>query len=139
GAGPLLASLPHMLFLPVGVLLLWPLFYLTQRLAGRTQPLSAGEWLWGVAWLGVLVLTAWILWQAMGTPPEVLHPTNFKGHVFVGYAVGVLALAALALLIGLADMIGRWGQPWTHHCCLALVLWPTLPLLVLMLGKIELK
>jgi hypothetical protein len=135
----LLPLLPRLLLLPVGILLFWPLFYLTQKIAGRKQPLSAGEWLWGVAWLGAVTLTVWICWQAWGTPPEALRPENFAKQVFVGYAVGVLALASFALIIGLVDMIGRWGQPWTHHLCLALLMWPQLPLLALLLWKIEIK
>ncbi|MCI0464457.1 MAG: hypothetical protein L0Z62_46585 [Gemmataceae bacterium] len=135
----LLRSLPYALLFPVGLLLLWPLFYLTQRLGGRDQPLSAGEWLWGVAWLGAVTFTIWIVWQAYGTPPDFLKPDTFKGQAFVGYAVGVLALGAVALLIGLIDLFGRWGQPWTHHFCLALTMWPALPLGALLLWRIEVK
>lgn len=136
---PLLPLLPQLLFLPVGILLFWPIFYLTQRLSGRKYSLTAGEWLLGVAWLAAVTLTGWICWQAWGTPPEAFQPENFAKHVFVGYAVGVLALASFALIIGLIDMIGRWGQPWTHHLCLALVMWPGLPLLALLLWKIEIN
>jgi hypothetical protein len=132
-------SLPSMLFLPLGILLLWPLFYLTQRIAGRAQPITVGEWLWGVAWLGAVLLTAWVAWQAWGTPPEFLSPETFKGRVFVGYAVATLAFAAVALLTGLVDLIGRWGRPWTHHLALALLLWPVLPLLALLAWKIEIQ
>jgi hypothetical protein len=131
GILPLLPSLPRLLFLPLGVLLFWPIFYLTQRIAGRKQAFSAGEWLWGVAWLGAVLLTIWIVWQAWGTPFEFLDPRRTpecKKAIFVGYVVGSLALAAFGLLIGLVDLIGRWGQPWTHHCCLALVMWPLVPL-----------
>lgn len=138
-AALLLHSLPALLFLPLGVLLLWPLFFLTQRLAGRVQPITAGEWLWGVAWLGALALTVWIAWQYWGAPPEILQPETFKGRVFVGYAVATLALAAVALVTGLVDLVGRWGRPWTHHLALALLLWPVLPLLALLTWKIEIR
>jgi hypothetical protein len=126
-------SLPYLLFLPAGILLLWPLFYLTQRLAGRQQALTVGEWLWFVAWLGALLLAGWVAWQHWGTPPEFLS----KSHVWVGYAVAVLALAAVALVTGLVDLVGRWGRPWTHHCALALLLWPALPLLALLAWGIK--
>src|SRR5262245_46826097 len=43
-----LGLLPYLLFLPLGILLLWPLFYFKQRLGGRTQGPTAGEWLWGL-------------------------------------------------------------------------------------------
>ncbi len=128
-------SLAYALFLPVGILLLWPLFYLTQWIAGRKQAMTLGEWLWFVAWLGAIVLTGWIMWQYLGTPPEFLNPKP----IFVGYAVTVLALAAMALLTALVDLFGRWGRPWTHHCALALFLWPVVPLLILLAWKIEMK
>jgi hypothetical protein len=134
-----LRPLPYMLFLPLGILLLWPLFYMVQRLGGRRQALSSGEWLWGFAWLAAVLLTGWIAWQYWGTPPEQLRPEHFKGHVFVGYAVGVLSMGALALLIGLVNLVGRWQQPWTHSFCLALLMWPALPLGALLLWGIELK
>jgi hypothetical protein len=128
GALLLRRSLPYLLFLPAGVLLLFPLFYLTQRISGRKQALTVGEWLWFVAWLGALLLTTWVAWQHWGTPPEYLS----KGHIWVGYAVSVLALAAVALITGLVDLIGRWGRPWTHHLALTLLMWPALPLLSLL-------
>src|SRR5688500_14536066 len=62
-SGVALRSVPHMLFLPLGILLLWPLFYLTQKMAGRTEPLTPAEWLWGVAWLAAVALAVWICWQ----------------------------------------------------------------------------
>ncbi len=132
-------SLPYLLFLPLGVLLLWPVFYLTQRVGGRQQSLTAGEWLWGVAWVAAVTLTAWIAWQFWGTPPEFLQPTNFKVKVFVGYSIAALALAGIALLIGLASLFSRGRLPWTHSLCLALLMWPALPLLAVLLWKIELR
>jgi len=135
----LLGHLPALLFLPLGILLFWPVFYATQRLGGRQPHLTAGEWLWGVAWLGALALTVWIAWQHWGAPPEILRPSTFKVHVFVGYAVGVLALAGVAVLIGIVNLIGRWSQPWTHTFSLVLVVWPVLPLAALWAWKIELK
>jgi hypothetical protein len=132
-------SLAYSLFLPVGVLLLWPLFYLTQRIAGRKQALTLGEWLWFVAWLGAIGLTVWIVWQYLGTPPDFLKPETFKGRAFVGYAVTMLALAVVALATGLVDLFGRWGRPWTHHFALALFMWPVVPLLLLLAWKMEMK
>jgi hypothetical protein len=131
--------LPHLLFLPLGLLLLWPLFFLTQKCAGRVHPLTPAEWLWGVAWLGAVALTVWIAWQFWGTPPEFLTPASFKGTAFVGYALAMLAMGAVGIVIGLVDLIGRWPRPWTHPFCLALVMWPSLPLLALLLWHLELK
>jgi hypothetical protein len=50
-----------------------------------------------------------------------------------------LALAALALLIALVGLVGRWRQPWTHTFCLALLLWPVLPVAALFLWDIKLQ
>src|SRR5262249_24599751 len=74
----LLRVLPEMLLLPLGVLLLWPLFYLTQWALGRKEGITSGEWLWGVAWLGALALAGWICWHAFGTPPEMLAGPSFR-------------------------------------------------------------
>lgn len=134
-----LKLLPLLLFLPLGVVLFWPVFYTTQRIFGRPLSLTAGEWLWGVSWLITVALTTWIVWQGMGTPPEALQPAAAKGYAFVGYAVASMSLAAIAVLLFLVDLIGRWTQPWTHQLSLVLALWPVLPLIALLVWKIELK
>jgi len=135
----LLPLLPTLLLLPVGILLFWPLFFLTQAVRGRTERISSGELLWGLAWLAVLPLTAWLAWQHWGTPPEWLAPATIKHTVFEGYTIGALALAALALLITLVGLVGRWRQPWTHTFCLALLFWPVLPIAALFLWDIKLQ
>jgi hypothetical protein len=86
-----------------------------------------------------VALTVWIAWQHWGTPPELLRPATFKSHVFVGYAVGVLSLASVAVLIGVINLIGRWSKPWTHTFALVLVVWPVLPLAALWAWRIEVK
>jgi hypothetical protein len=143
-AAILLRHMPDLLFLPVGVLLLWPLFYLNQRIAGRHQPITVGEWLWWVTWVAALafvglIVLAWVVWQRGGTMPAAFEPETFKYRLFVGYAVGTLSLAAVALLIGVVDLFARWPRSWTHNCVLALVMWPALPLLLLLLWKIQIR
>src|SRR5687767_10948176 len=59
-------TFPSLLFLGVGVVLLWPVFYMNQRILGRKEDLTWGEWLWGLAWLGYLALTGWIAWKSTG-------------------------------------------------------------------------
>jgi hypothetical protein len=132
-----LRILPALLLLPVGILLLWPLFYTTQRVVGRPQHLTIGEWLWGVAWLLVLALTTWIVWKYWGNPPEMLVSDSFQKHMILGYILGVLSLGGIALLLGLTDLIARWQQPWTHVFGLALLLWPVLPLAALWAWEIQ--
>ena len=61
-----LRFLPDLLFLPVGLLILWPFFYLTQWLRGRMEAMTGGEWLWGLAWLALLPWVGWIAWQYSG-------------------------------------------------------------------------
>src|SRR5262249_34985518 len=126
-------------FLPVGPLLFWPLFYLTQWVRGRHESMSSGEWLWGVAWLGALAWTAGVIWQKWFPPSEMLDPALVKRWLFVGYAIGVLALGALAVLLTLIGPLGRWRKPWTHNCCLVLLIWPAIWLGCCVLWGIELK
>ena len=135
----LLGLLPTLLLLPIGILLFWPLFYFTQRLRGRREWMSSGEWLWGLAWLAVLPLVAWLIWQRWDTLPELLDPATIKDSVFAGYTVGVLGLGSVALLIALVGLFGRWRQPWTHTFCLALLIWPLLPVGALFLWDIKLQ
>ncbi len=131
--------LAYLLFLPQGMLLGWPLFFATQRLAGREQALSAGEWVWGVAWLGSVALVTWICWHYFGTLPEFLQPGSFKKTVVFVYVLYVLTLAGIAAVIVLIDLVGRWPQPWTHSFGLALLIWPILPLAGLWLGNVKLE
>jgi hypothetical protein len=125
---PLIATLPFLLLLPVGIVLLWPVFHATQRVLGRPPGLSVGEWLWGVAWLLAVALTTWIVWNYVGSPPEILVSDSFKRSLVAGYALAVLSLGAIALLLTLVDLVGRWAQPWTHRFGLVLLIWPALPL-----------
>jgi hypothetical protein len=128
----LLPLLPSMLALPQGIILLWPVFYALQRLRGRPQALSAGEWLWGFAWLGTVLLTGWVVWLHFGTPPgfaeELAYPPQSVWTVIV-----LPAMALIAVVIGLVNLVARWQQPWTHTLALALVIWPMLPLAGLLL------
>lgn len=123
------ATAPVLLFLPLGVLLLWPIFYLLGRLAGRTQGLALGEWLWGLAWLVSLFLTIWIAWKATGGAPEGLLSQDFKQIVFTAYALFLLAMGAVALLVWLFCLFSSTIYPWTHSFALALLTWPLVPLL----------
>ena len=127
--------LPTLLFLPLGMLLFWPVFYTTQWLAGRPQALTAGEWLWGFAWLGAVGLVTWIGWQSFADAPEMIKSQATKEQVFVGYGVTVLALAAIALIISFLGLFSRQRPPWTHPFGLVLLIWPSLPMAGLMAWK----
>jgi hypothetical protein len=135
----LLRALPTLLFLPVGVALFWPIFYLTQWLRGRRQGLSAGEWLLGLTWLAALALAAWCAGKGLGWLSGFLAEDDFKKHVILGYIIFMISMGCLALLLWLLGLVTRWRQPWTHTLSLALMLWPAAPLLVVWLGNMKLE
>lgn len=122
------ATAPLFLFLPLGVLLLWPFFYTIGWLAGRSQSLALGEWLWGLAWLVSLFLAIWIFWKATGDAPEALTTKDFKQTLFTGYALYLLAMGAVAFLVWLFCLFSSTLYPWTHTFALALLTWPVIPL-----------
>jgi hypothetical protein len=127
--------LPFLLVLPQGVVLLWPLFYSIQRIRSRPQSLTGGEWLWGFAWLGTLLLIGWAAWNKSGTPPDFLKNMTFPPHL-VWYVILVPSMAVIAVIIVVIDLVSGWQQPWTHTLSVALALWPVLPLAaVLAWGK----
>ncbi len=108
--------LPRLLLMSLGPLLFWPVFFLTQWLRGRQEPTSSGEWLWALAWLAALPLVALIIWQHFGgTLPERMEPTAIKRWIYLGYAVGVLALGSLAALLTLIGLIARLALPLDAH------------------------
>ncbi|MFO0967437.1 MAG: hypothetical protein U0793_17900 [Gemmataceae bacterium] len=127
--------LPPLMFLPLGVLLLWPIFFLIGKIAGRSQGLSLGEWLWGLAWLVSLFVTAWILWKASGPAPEGLFGEDFKKAFFVGYTIYLLAMGAVAFFVWIYCLFTSTLRPWTHTFGLTLLFWPVIPLGVALLLK----
>lgn len=135
----ILRVLPTLLFLPVGVVLLWPIFSMTQWLTGRSQGLTAGEWLLGLAWLGALVFAAWCIGMGTGSLPGFLSDDDFKKYAVLGYILFMLSMGTLAVAIWLIGLVGRWQQPWTHTLSLALMIWPALPLLAIWLGHIKME
>jgi hypothetical protein len=129
--------LPALLRLPEGVILLWPLFYLTQLVLGRSQGLTAGEWLWVVAWLGTALVNVLAALGHAGAVPESARPLAALAPV-LWYAILVPSLAVAAAVLALTGMSARTAPPWTHHLGLALVLWRVLPLAgLLTLGKLS--
>jgi len=135
----LLRILLHVMLLPLGIILFWPAFYATQKLFGRKQGMTAGEWLWGLAWLATLFLVGWIAWKALGTLPEFLAGRGFHKAVVVGYLIFVLSMAGIAAIVFVVDLIARWPQPWTHQIGLVLMIWPVVPLAAIWLWKIKLE
>jgi hypothetical protein len=129
--------LPRPLRLTEGILLLWPVFFTTQLLRRRREPLTAAEWLWVVSWVGVALLTGLTAWETSGTLPEVLLPhTTVPAKLW--YVICVPSMAALAVVLGLAGLLRRGPAPWTHSFAFALIVWPVAPLVgILTLGQFE--
>lgn len=125
------AILPFLLFLPLGIILMWPLFFTLGKLSGRTQKMALGEWLWGFAWLVSLVMALWIFWMASGSAPESLTTDGFRETLITGYALYLLAMSAVAFLVWLVSLFTSALHPWTHTFALALLFWPVIPLLLL--------
>jgi hypothetical protein len=121
------ALLPDALRLPEGILLLWPLFFLPQRLFGRSQGLTTGEWLWVLSWFGVALLTALDAVKYFDALPEGFAAYASKPRLF-WYSIFVPATAALATLLLLVGVLRRQAPPWTNSLGLVLVIWPALPL-----------
>ena len=129
-AVPLRQIIPYlsdMMRLPEGVLLLWPVFLVIQRLRGRKQGLTSIEWLWIISWVGVAGLAALTAWKN-----NVGFPDAVQGYVLLvprlWYVILVPSMAALAVVLRLLSMFSRQAAPWTHSFGLVLLAWPVLPL-----------
>jgi hypothetical protein len=122
-----LPLLPDLMRLPEGVLLLWPLFYVTQWIMGRTQALTTAEWLWVFAWVAVLGINAFAAWNAWGTVPESVK-LYARWPSVLWYVVVVPSMAVTAVVVSLLGLVSRTAPPWTHSLAVALILWPLLPL-----------
>jgi hypothetical protein len=140
-AQKLLPWLTAAMRLPEGIILLWPIFFTLQRLFGRTQPITAVEWLWICVWccvavfVGLSVALPWI-------PREILQ-ANRDYLTFwpplVLYVMVAPAAALLAFFIGVFTAVRRTPNPWTHVFGVALLIWPVLPLVpLLLLGQFTL-
>jgi hypothetical protein len=127
--------LPRAMRLSEGVILLLPIFYATQQLRGRRQPLTGAEWLWVVSWVGVAVLSGVGISDLLGATPDMAQRWGSTLRR-LWYVVFVPSMGALALLLTLAGLLRRGPPPWTHSLGLTLVLWPLAPLAgILTLGR----
>jgi len=128
-------TLPQLLFLPMGAVLFWPIFFGIQRLMGRELGMTLGEWLWGLAWLGNLFFASWFLWHGLGSMPVALADLHTK--IAAGYVLFLFAMSVIAILLFLVDLVRSSPLPWTHRFCLALLGWPILPLAAIYFGKLS--
>jgi hypothetical protein len=128
--------LAGLLRLAEGVILLWPIFFALQCVVGRHHGLTAGEWLWVLAWLGNATLIGLAAWHRWGTMPEIRDKPIIFWAAFLWYVIVVPSMALCAVLIGCFDVASRRPRSWTHQLSLVLTLWPVLPLAaILALGK----
>ncbi len=123
----LVTALPELVRLPEGVTLLWPVFYVVQKLRARARGLTAGEWLLGFSWLGTTAMTGLTACAAADVLPGPLREQAPRAMV-IWYLVLVPSLALFAFLVALVGLGRRRPLPWTHNLSLALLLWPALPL-----------
>jgi hypothetical protein len=116
------------LFLSLGIVLLWPIFFVLQKVMGRKQEMTWGEWLWGLAWLGAIFLTIWLILKGNDSLPGFMASEDFKKGILLGYVLFVVSIGILAVLVYVVSLLRRWIVPWTHTFGLALLIWPLVPL-----------
>jgi hypothetical protein len=129
------AFLPRLMRLPEGVILLFPVFFVLQKVMLRRQEVTSGEWLWLIAWLGTGGLTCIAAFRQVVGLPDWLEPfwQTVRWVWYLGFGA---ALAVTAVLLGLYGMVRRAPMPWTHGLGLVLMVWPILPLAgILLLTK----
>jgi len=131
----LIAFLPAAMRLPEGIVLMGPIFYVTQLLRRRAWALTSLEWLWVINGLGVAVLSGLAIWDRLGTLPNLLGPyATMPAKLW--YLIFVPSMALLATLLGVVALVRRAAVPWTHTFSFVLLLWPIAPLVgILSLGK----
>jgi uncharacterized integral membrane protein len=114
-----------------GIVLTWIILFPTQRLLGRTQPITSVEWLWIVTWLCVVVYNTFhmLLIPNPSLIPGDMTPLKFW-TTFSWYVIVVPSIAALALLLAVIGAVQRTPKPWTHTFGAALLVWP-LPWIIL--------
>ncbi len=139
-AGDFIRFLGGPLRLSEGIILLWPLFFLLQRLLGRSDGLTGGEWLWVLSWLGIALLAGLDAWQSFRELPELPEFIREKPARprALWYMTFVPAMAVLGVVLALLGMLRRGPSPWTQPLSVALMVWPALPLaLILAVGKLD--
>jgi hypothetical protein len=128
------AFLPAAMRLPEGIVLMGPIFYVTQ-LIRRRPGLTTLEWLWILSWLGIGLLTGLAFWERFGELPEFVRPYAATPRK-LWYLIFVPSMAALAVVLGILGLVRRGPAPWTHTFGLVLLTWPIAPLLgIVSFGK----
>jgi hypothetical protein len=124
----LITFLPAVMRLPEGIVLMGPIFYLTQLVRRRAWGLTSLEWLWLLNALGIAVLAGVAAWDRSGTVPDFLGPYATLPRK-LWYLIFVPSMAVLAAVLGILGLVRRTAVPWTHTFGLVLLVWPAPPLL----------
>jgi hypothetical protein len=131
----LVLSLPDLMRLHEGILLLFPLLYLTQTLMARPLGFTTCEWMWIFAWMGTVLITGMGAWQQFGDLTGLPYKVC-NWAVVIWYMVFVPAIALITVGCWLYSAVQRKPYPWTHNFAVVLLAWPVPWLIALMvLGK----
>ncbi len=120
--------IPFAALLPVGIVLFWPIFFLTQLISGRRQGVSSAEWLLWTSWLLFIVLAVWLAFKNNPKMPAGLATEEVKALVLMSYILYMVSMAALALVLWLIDLFMRYRQPWTQALTIVLMVWTLVPI-----------
>jgi hypothetical protein len=131
----LVLSLPDVIRLPEGILLFFPLFYLTQTFMGRPLGFTTCEWMWVLAWLGTAGVTAIGVILQFADLSEFLHKAS-TWPIVLWYMVFVPAIGLITVGCWFYSLAQRKVFPWTHNFAVVLLAWPLPWLVALMIfGK----
>ncbi len=136
---PLIKVLPEMMFLPVGIIVWWPLFFVAARIRGRSGELSWVEWFWGLLWLLNFFLVGSLLWVCWKGIPEVLEPYEIPKQIEEWLPIVLWAIGGAAVFFGVITAFSKKPSSWTHHFGLVLISWPAVVMALVWLGKLELR
>ena len=120
------------------MILLGPLFTLP-GLLGRKWGLTSAEWLWVFAWAGLVLISGLeVLRNTAVLAVEWNSQYGGRPHWF-WYLILVPAMALVGVIIALMGLVRRWQMPWTHNLSLVLVIWPVVPLILMLSLRLMLK
>ncbi len=118
------------LALPAGVILLWPIFYRTQLLRGRTERLTHVEMILAASWLLHLVWVSAVL--------LLPHPESGTAVLTISIVRSFLTLHALigvaAIGLGIVKVFSPGAVPWTHAFGTVLLGWYLVPIALYAFG-----
>jgi hypothetical protein len=129
------AIMPRLRFLPVGIVLLLPLFFVGQCALGRKICLTLGEMLWCCAWL---INVLFVMYITVASVMVGVHPYPRPSFLLPYLCLhGPISLGALVVLY--RDFSHSRPVPWTHRFGVVLLSWTAIPLAIMFSAKIMLQ